>query len=104
MRYATDYFMDHYTKLNNLALNSIEQFTMSQFNAFQDNVKIGFYSLTSASEIEDLGSLKAYMEEQTAITQYVTDATVEDVKEIVELGESYAVEAKKIVGKILPSV
>jgi phasin family protein len=99
-----EYFMDHYTKLNNLTLNSIEQFTMSQLKAFEENVKIGFYSLTSASEIEDLGSLQTYMEDQTAITQYVTDSTVGEVKEIAELGESYASEAKEIVGKIIPSV
>jgi phasin family protein len=96
MRESFEYFMDHYTKLNSLALNTIEQVTMSQLKAFQDNVKIGFYSLTSASEIEDLGSLQTYMEEQTAITQYVTDSAVDEVKEIADLGESYASEARRL--------
>ncbi|GJM05610.1 MAG: hypothetical protein DHS20C09_16060 [marine bacterium B5-7] len=86
-------------ELNKLTFKSIEQITAVQLKAFQDNAKIGMYALNTASEIKDLESFKNYLESQIAVTQYVSDNAVVDVKEIAELGSSFATGAKEVVEK-----
>ena len=89
--------------LNDLTFRSIEQITAIQLKAFQDNAKIGMYALNTASEIKDIDSLKNYMESQIAVSQYLSDNAAVDVKEIAELSNSYATEAKDVVEKsIIP--
>ncbi len=90
-------------QLNELTLKSIEQITAVQLKALQDNAKIGLYALNTATEIKDIDSFKNYMESQIAVTQYVSDNAIVDVKEIAELSNSYATEAKDVVEKsIIP--
>lgn len=79
----------------------MEKITAVQLKAFQDNAKIGMYALNTAAEIKDFDSLKSYLESQIAVTQYVSDNTAVDVKEINELGKSFAVNAKKVVEKTI---
>ncbi len=90
-------------QLNELTLKSIEQITAVQLKALQDNAKIGLYALNTATEINDIDSFKNYMESQIAVTQYVSDNAIVDVKEIAELSNSYATKAKDVVEKsIIP--
>ncbi len=89
--------------LNELTLKSIEQITAVQLKAFQDNAKIGMYALNTASEIKDIESFKNYMESQVAVSQYLSDNAVVDVKEISELSNSFATEAKEVVKKSIIS-
>jgi phasin family protein len=85
--------------LNDLTFRSIEQITAIQLKAFQDNAKIGMYALNTASEIKDIDSLKNYMESQIAVSQYLSDNAAVDVKEIAELSNSLATDAKEVVEK-----
>ena len=89
--------------LNELTFRSIEQITAVQLKAFQDNTKIGMYALNTASEIKDIESFKNYLESQIAVSQYVSDNTVVDVKEITELSSSFATDAKEVVEKSIIS-
>ena len=89
--------------LNDLTFKSIEQITAVQLKAFQDNAKIGMYALNTASEIKDIDSFKNYLESQFAVSQYVSDNTVVDVKEITELSSSFATDAKEVVEKSIIS-
>tara|TARA_R110000782_G_scaffold264009_5_gene357000 strand:- start:1527 stop:1838 length:312 start_codon:yes stop_codon:yes gene_type:complete len=90
-------------ELNKLTFKSIEQITALQFKAFQDNAKIGMYALNTATEIKDLDSFKNYLESQIAVSQYVSDNAVVDVKEIAELSSSFATDAKEVVEKSIIS-
>jgi len=90
-------------ELNKLTFKSIEQISAVQLKAFQDNTKIGMYALNTASEIKDIDSFKNYLESQIAVSQYVSDNAVVDVKEITELSNSFATGAKDVVEKsIIP--
>ena len=89
--------------LNDLTFRSIEQITAIQLKAFQDNAKIGMYALNTASEIKDIDSLKNYMESQIAVSQYLSDNAAVDVKEIAELSNSLATDAKEVVEKSIIS-
>lgn len=89
--------------LNELTFKSIEQITAVQLKAFHDNTKIGMYALNTASEVKDINSFKNYMESQIAVSQYLSDNAVVDVKEIAELSNSFATDAKEVVEKsIIP--
>jgi len=90
-------------ELNELTFKSIEKITAVQFKAFQDNTKIGMYALNTASEIKDLDSFKNYLESQIAVSQYISDNTVVDVKEITNLSNSFATNAKEVVEKSIIS-
>jgi phasin family protein len=90
-------------ELNKLTLKSIEQITAVQLKAIQDNTKIGLYALNTANEIKDANSFKNYMESQIAVSQYITDNAVVDAKEITELGNTLAVDAKEVVEKSIAS-
>jgi phasin family protein len=86
-------------ELNELTLKSVEKITAVQLKAFQDNAKIGMYALNTASDIKDIDSFKNYLESQVAVSQYVSDNAVVDVKEISELSNSFATDAKEVVEK-----
>lgn len=84
-------------ELNELTYKSIEQITAVQLKAFQDNAKIGMYTLNTATEIKDLDSFKNYLESQISVTQYVSDNAAVDAKEITELSQLFSTSAKGVV-------
>lgn len=90
-------------ELNELTYKNIEQITAVQLKAFQDNAKIGMYTLNTATEIKDFDSFKNYLESQIAVTQYVSDNTAVDVQEITELSQSFTTSAKGVVEKSIIS-
>lgn len=86
-------------ELNKLTFKSIEEITAVQLKAFQDNAKIGMYALNTATEIKDIDSFKNYLESQIAVSHYISDNAVVDVKDITELSNSFATDAKEVVEK-----
>lgn len=99
MENTLEKLVEPFKELNDLTLKSIEKITAVQFKAIQDNAKIGMYALNTASEIKDLDSFKNYLESQIAVSQYISDNTLVDAKEITELGSSFASDAKELIEK-----
>ena len=104
MGYTFEQLINPVMKLNNMAVESLEQIVNIQLKAFEGNVKIGIYSLNTATEVRDIDSLKAYMGDQVAITKYLSGNILADAKEVSELGNSYSLNAQIVVKNVLPAI
>ncbi|RKZ48689.1 MAG: hypothetical protein DRQ48_02340 [Gammaproteobacteria bacterium] len=103
MSYIFEQLVNPVIELNGLAVESLEQIVNIQIKAFEDNTKIGIYSLNTATEVRDIDSLKTYMGDQLTIAKYISDNILADTQEVGDLGNSYSMDAQTVVKNILPA-
>jgi len=83
--------------LNELAVSNYEKLLELQLKFFQDSTKAGIEGLKSAVAINDAEGFKDYINAQVETSKQFTERAIEDGKNAMELGNSYAAEVQKVV-------
>jgi phasin family protein len=83
--------------LNALAVSNFEKILELQLKYFEDSTKAGIEGLKSAAAINDAEGFKDYMNAQVETSKQFTERAIEDGKNVLELGNSYAAKVQKVV-------
>ncbi len=89
--------------LSELTLKNIEQISEIHVKAIQANANISINTLKSSTEINNLDSLKDYLQAQVTAAQTLSESAVKDAQEIAKLTETYANDVKELVEKSIVS-
>ena len=84
-------------EINELTTKNFETAASLQLKAVEENTKVGIGQVKTASAINDVDSLKSYLDSQLEITRQFNERLVENSRVVIELGNTYTNELRRIV-------
>jgi phasin family protein len=84
-------------EINELTTKNFEAVASLQLKAVEENTKVGIEQVKTASTINDADSLKSYLDSQLEITRQFNERLVENSRVVIELGNTYTNELRRIV-------
>ena len=83
-------------ELNALAIENIEKLVSMQVKRFEEAAKVGVEQLKAAAAVKDVDGVKDFFTGYAEAVRALSEKTIEDVRTVFELGNTYSTEAQRI--------
>ena len=96
MNKQTEKYLAPVQALNALLVDNVEKLVSLQIKRFEENAKLAVEQLKAATAIKDVDGLKEYMGTYAEVARQFGERSVEDVRTIIELGNTSSAKAQSI--------
>ena len=101
MNTSFEKFITPFKELSAITVENMEKLADLQLKALEENTKIGLEQLKNASTINDVDTLKSFLDSQAKVTKEATERALKDSRTVVEMGNTYTTEVQRIVKESL---
>lgn len=96
MNAQVEKYMAPVQELNALAVENIEKLVSMQVKRFEEAAKVGVDQMKAAAAVKDVDGIKDFFTAYAEAMRVLSEKSIEDVRAVFELGNSYSTEAQRI--------